>query len=488
MGNGKASSMSPAERKQLSVRMLDNGNVSALAAETGVSRKFAHEIKNTASRALDGAFQQGGGPKAEMGTVTITHDYIVMAVVLLCMVGHCPFSAVVQIVKLLFGYHICKGTVHNIMRGAAGKAKDLNNQENLSNIKHMALDELFQAGKPVLAGIEQRSGYSFMLTAEESRDAETWGMELEICKEKGLSPLDSVADGGTSLRKAMREVFPGVPCDSDVFHALKDITAVLGYLERKACGALSSVEETQRKMERQRRRGKKTNKYGRRLGCQRANADTLINTHDTLETIYKFLRDDVLQFNEMPFESRSRLFVWLTEEIKAIEKNYKKLPALRRKLENQAETLLAPFKRLDQAVLELAAETDTPPGMLRGMVDPIKKGLDSVEFEMAYAEANSQLGDEKADDLVGKMLVLLSHAYRASSSIENFNSKLRTYCNYRREIGHGFLELLRFYHNHDTILRSRREDRVGKSPAEILTGKPHEHWLAMLGYVMPFAA
>jgi hypothetical protein len=122
------------------------------------------------------------------------------------------------------------------------------------------------------------------------------------------------------------------------------------------------------------------------------------------------------------------------------------------------------------------------------MIAPLKKQQDSIEYEMAYAEKANELGEEKADWVVERMLGILGHAYRTSSAIENFNSKLRTYFNYRREIGHGFLELFRFYHNHSVILRSRKEERVGKSPAEILTGKPHEYWLAMLGYVIPFAA
>jgi len=31
-------------------------------------------------------------------------------------------------------------------------------------------------------------------------------------------------------------------------------------------------------------------------------------------------------------------------------------------------------------------------------------------------------------------------------------------------------------------LRSERPKRIGKSPAELLTGQAHPHWLEMLGY------
>ena len=71
---------------------------------------------------------------------------------------------------------------------------------------------------------------------------------------------------------------------------------------------------------------------------------------------------------------------------------------------------------------------------------------------------------------------------RASSIIENINSRLRSYFFLRREIGAGYLELLQFFLNHRRFLRSECPERVGKSPAEILTGQPHPHWLEMLGY------
>jgi len=43
--------------------------------------------------------------------------------------------------------------------------------------------------------------------------------------------------------------------------------------------------------------------------------------------------------------------------------------------------------------------------------------------------------------------------------------------------------LLQFFLNHRRFLRSERPERAGKSPAELLSGSPHPHWLEMLGYV-----
>ena len=69
-----------------------------------------------------------------------------------------------------------------------------------------------------------------------------------------------------------------------------------------------------------------------------------------------------------------------------------------------------------------------------------------------------------------------------SSIIENLNSRLRNYFFLRRRLGPDYLALLQFFLNHRQFLRSERPKRIGKSPAELLTGQSHPHWLEMLGY------
>jgi hypothetical protein len=65
---------------------------------------------------------------------------------------------------------------------------------------------------------------------------------------------------------------------------------------------------------------------------------------------------------------------------------------------------------------------------------------------------------------------------------ENLNGRVRRHITYRQEIGHGYLDLLRFFMNHKPIERSDRELRKGKTPTEILTDKSHSHWLELLGF------
>jgi hypothetical protein len=65
------------------------------------------------------------------------------------------------------------------------------------------------------------------------------------------------------------------------------------------------------------------------------------------------------------------------------------------------------------------------------------------------------------------------------------NSRLSPYFFLRKYIGNGYLELLKFYLNHTPFLRSRKPNRVGKTPAQLLTGASHPHWLEMIGFRTP---
>jgi hypothetical protein len=75
----------------------------------------------------------------------------------------------------------------------------------------------------------------------------------------------------------------------------------------------------------------------------------------------------------------------------------------------------------------------------------------------------------------------MQHTPRSSSLVENLNSRLRSYFPLRRQLGATYLDLLRFFLNHRRFVRSRRAQRKGKSPRELMTGQDHPHWLTLLG-------
>jgi len=84
--------------------------------------------------------------------------------------------------------------------------------------------------------------------------------------------------------------------------------------------------------------------------------------------------------------------------------------------------------------------------------------------------------------LESSVLEAMTDVPRASSLVENLNSRLRNYFFLRHHIGNGYLDLLRFYLNHHRFDRSDRDERVGKSPVELLSGQNHAHWLELLRF------
>ncbi len=68
------------------------------------------------------------------------------------------------------------------------------------------------------------------------------------------------------------------------------------------------------------------------------------------------------------------------------------------------------------------------------------------------------------------------------SMVENLNSRLCNFFFLRRQLGAPYLELLRFFLKHRTFMRSQCPERVGKGPAELMTGQSHPHWLELLGF------
>jgi hypothetical protein len=104
----------------------------------------------------------------------------------------------------------------------------------------------------------------------------------------------------------------------------------------------------------------------------------------------------------------------------------------------------------------------------------------SPAYWQGWNRLRAQLGG-KFHALIAAVSRAMADTPRSSSLVENLNSRLRTYFTLRRHLGGSYLELLRFFLNHRRFQRSRRAERCGKSPRELLTGHAHPHWLTLLG-------
>ena len=180
---------------------------------------------------------------------------LVLALVLIC---HSSTRGVVELLRDLFDHPISLGTVHNIVHSAVPHARRINQQYDLSRIRIGLLDEIFQAGDPVLVGVDAASTFCFLLSLEDHRDTETWGIRLLELVDRGFAPKATIADFAAGLRFGQQEALHEVPCRGDVFHALANIGPLVRYLENRAYETIDARAQLERKQATaERRRGRK---------------------------------------------------------------------------------------------------------------------------------------------------------------------------------------------------------------------------------------
>jgi hypothetical protein len=195
-----------------------------------------------------------------------------------------------------------------------------------------------------------------------------------------------------------------------------------------------------------------------------------------------WLRTDILSLAGPEWAERLELMDFIIEELKSREtKEVKGIKSLRIALSNQKEDLLAFAKVLDQKLAQIAQRFKIPNSWVREVCLLMKKSMSTNIYWQKWNQLYKQLSDKflKVKEAVE---LAMKSTPRASSLVENLNSRLRNYFFLRKHLNSDYLELLRFFLNHRTFMASGKEERKGKSPKELMTGEKHPHWLEMLGF------
>jgi hypothetical protein len=483
----RAKAMRPDQRRELALHGLaGTTTISGLAVQNQVSRNFVYRQAAKAKAALDEAFLGGGGGEAgeerPLFYLPVTKSWLRQAVLGLTLTCHSSFRGVVEFFADVIDTPISVSTVHTILQKAVEQARAYNLGQDLSAVRIGAHDEIFQSGRPVLVGVDMASTYCYLLSLEDHRDADTWGIRLLELQERGFAPQATVADAGKALRAGQALAMPGVPCRGDVFHALQDVQAMAAFLENRAYSAMGTVADLARKRARLRDRGQRAQSPSVKLGFALREEAKSVALADDVATLLQWLRKDVLALAGPDHATRRELFDFLMAELRVREPLCPhRIGPVVRALTNQRDDLLAFAAQLDQDLAALAIEFQTSPGTVRAVLDiEVLDADDPCRWPREHA-LRSELGS-RFFPLSTFVQELARQTVRASSLVENLNSRLRNYFFLRRQLGPDYLALLQFFLNHHRFLRSERPERVGKSPAELLSGKAHPHWLEMLGY------
>jgi hypothetical protein len=480
-----AQKLLPQERQELAVQMLAGAQlVTELAQQHEVSRKFLYQQAHTAEVALSEAFASSNRSDDVLFYMPVTKDWLQQLVLGLVLICHSSVRGVIELLQDVFDYRLSVGTVHNIVHSAVTPAQAINQQYDLSCIRVGLLDEIFQAGDPVFVGVDAESTFCFLLSPEQHCDADTWAVRLLELVDQGFAPEANVADFGGGIRAGHKEALPEVPCRGDVFHALYTIGPLVHYLEKRAYEAIDARTKLERKqpIPGRRCRARKIQGLPQKLRYARSAEAKAITLAVEVALLAQWLQYDILSVAGPKYAIRRDLLDFVVAELRARESACPhKIKPVRTMLENQGDNLLAFTVQLDRELENLAQDWRINTATVREVLEvqclptraPKRWSRVSTLRETLRGRYHGVWADVRE---------LSDRVVRASSLVENLNSRLRTYFFLRRQLGKDYLTLLQFFLNHRRYLRSEDPSRVDKSPAELLTAQRHPHWLEQLGH------
>jgi hypothetical protein len=480
--------LTPPQRQQLAVTALAGAcPVTQLARDYQVSRKFVYQQADQAAQALGEAFAPelpaDGRVLFWLPVTAVWLRRLVVALLLLC---HSSYRGVHELLRDLFHYPLSLGSIHAVARAAMGQARRHNGRQDLAAVGIGAHDELFQAGRPVLVGIDVASTYCYLLSLEEHRDGETWGVRLLELQGHGFAPKALINDGGSGLRAGHALALPEVPRRGDVFHVLQEATPLVTFLEGRAYQALTACARLERQQARGRHQhGRRDASLGQKLRFARPAADAAARLSDDVATLVGWLRHDILPVAGPCHAERLALYDFVVAELRARAPLCPhRLGPVCTYLAHQRDAVLAFAGELDAGLQAVAADFQVPVAVVRAVLQVQARDVGDARRWPQEAALRHQLRG-RFYELSEAVAALARGTVRASSVVENLNSRLRNYFFLRRHLGPGYLHLLQFFLNHRRFLRSEHPERVGHSPAELLTGQAHAHWLELLGLPDP---
>lgn len=402
--------------------------------------------------------------------------------------------------QAVFGIYMSPSDIGNVINRYAAmgreKAKDMDILV-FPKICAIALDEIFQGRTPIFTIVDLDSTYSILIKPKEDRKANTWEEELEPLRKLGLNPKTIVSDACGSILLAAPETFKDAVIMIDVFHVLKDLgDCIRQFIRRvekpkteaegiwkKILDGVNVQPKTWRKLEELEDEViPYVEQWVSEFEAVRGWIIELVGwsgyTCQECKKLIEWCLDELSQLAERPIKARvhsknkSKDYPPTSKLLSAIEKfrNHKErtmeyLSIFFQKLESRAEEKGISYELLEQAYRLHRCVYNS-------------KSYHALK-KKACAEQRCTWQDmTDAEEIVSAVIAVTP---RASSLVENLNSRIRPTLSKRRNVSADFLELKRLYLNLRPYKRSRKDERLGKSPYELVTGDSGVNFFALLG-------
>ena len=462
----------PVEQKNIiGMKALSGSSVTKLSQEFEVNRVFVYTQKSRIKEILESEEPSSNIPVVELDKRMV--EKIIIAGMLLCKGST---EDIQRFLAEVFGISISIGKISSVINEAALTAKHWNESIDLSTIKIGANDEIFQGHSPILVGVDPLTTYTYLLNSAKHRDATTWGTYLlEKEKHQKLHLELSVNDGGLGLQKGVKEAFPDANIQLDVFHTEYDFSKAVCSAERSAYKDIKAEEKLRIKAE---KRGTDKNIQNYELSVTKANAS--IDVYDKLYLLSHWIRE-ILMIGGYTYDEKMELFNYIIFELERFSINNDYLKKSTKFIKGNLGDILRFVKNAEVSLNRLALDEVIPVEILYKMWKQLGFSHASADYNHLEAEIGLSLGC-RYEAIHQKFKAILNKTVRASSIVECINSLIRPYLFLKKVVPDKFLDLLQFYFNTRKYRRSRKSERVGKSPIELLTGMQYPSVLALLGY------
>ena len=209
------------------------------------------------------------------------------------------------------------------------------------------------------------------------------------------------------------------------------------------------------------------NKLSKPLMLAHQQLQAALNLATEVKILLEWLSHDILHLAGLEYSVRQELLSFIVAELKLRESQCShRIGPLRRALQNQEEQLLAFAKLLDDKLAEIAERFAVPLVWVREVCLLQRKHVTSRAYWKRWNQLHHEL-TAQFHWVFEAVTEAMRETPRASSMVENLNSRLRNDFFLRRQLGAPYLESLRFFLNYRTFMRSEHPEWVGKSPVEL---------------------
>lgn len=453
--------LTDAQRRALEMS-LASGLISPQKAEAdyGLSKAYVYKLKSAADPVVQHL--------EDSGCIWLRIDQNVIDRIVVALSTYCQasISSIRLFLKICFHVSASTGKISTILSDYAERARKINSSVDLSGIKAIGLDEIYQEEQPVLTGVCLDTTYCLIMEPEQDRKAQTWVNVLNSRKTSGLNPDLTISDSCGSILSAVPEAFPHATVQMDVFHALMNLGKEVLKVPRRAMSDLQGFFQLEDRVKSHKARMKTIEEYI----AAKDKIDAALERSDRYEILMNWIRE-LLGFPGYSIEETMSLINAALDDMADMTtpqtKLYKAISTFREDLPKALKYLKLMFQHVDEA-----ADHNGFPRMTFRQLYLLRRYRCCSDFNSRWDDLWKESGcsDEefcRMDDAIKK---LISGTKRASSLIENLNSRLRVFMNAKREVSEPYFPLIQLYINTKVYNRSTRSFRRGKSPMEMVTG------------------